>query len=155
MSDNHRTTTMQAIFGNMGLMKRFMHGQYQRGGTKLSLSQLELLATVHHNQPLSSKALADRLSLTPGAISQLLEGLVANDLVVRTPSPTDRRVHYVTLSRNGKRTLDQLQKLREAMFTKAFSVLNDDELETYQQLQQKLIDWFETNSIHTKQTERK
>lgn len=143
----NREEILRELFSTMARMKRTMHHRFQSGFEKLGVSpsQADLLMHIYKSQPLSHKALADILGLTPGAVSQLLEGLDRSGYIIRTADPGDRRVSYLSISRSGKRKIDEFSRLREQLFTAAFSTLTDEELAIYLQVQQKMIHWFETN----------
>ena len=149
----NRNETIQEIFSIMGSTKRSLRNQFQPGFEKLGLSpaQLDLLSHIQHSEPISHKALAQRMNLTPGAVSQLLDGLDQTDLIVRAPSPSDRRVSYLSVSKLGKRKLEEFSKLRIKLFTSAFSVLDDNELSTYLRAQQKMNAWFEAQPAPSKE----
>jgi DNA-binding MarR family transcriptional regulator len=143
-----RNDLTQQAFDQMTDLKRAMHSHFLHSFERfgLSLVQLELLKKIQRQQPLSAKQLADMMQLTPGAISQFLEGLDQADCIMRTPNPQDRRVVLVSLSRTGTRKLEEYEKLRKRLFTDAFAVFSDDELKQWLHIQQKLINWLESTT---------
>lgn len=60
-----------------------------------------------------ASALAQVLNLDPAYLSRLLQKLVAAELVVLTPSPTDRRVNEIALTTAGKAAVDELDRLND------------------------------------------
>lgn len=143
-----REDIIQQIFETTGSMKRRLHGQFQSSFEQLNISpaQMELLFTVYHVEPVTHKQLAHKLQMTPGAVSQLVDGLEEHRLISRAASPTDRRVHYISVSRTGKRKMEELKKFRQQIFTRAFDSLSDKELEDYLQVQRKLVNYFENDT---------
>jgi DNA-binding MarR family transcriptional regulator len=82
---------------------------------ELSLTQIKSLrALIDADELLSVKALGDELGLSLPAISRALDGLVQREFVTRAEDPTDRRSKRLALTRNGRRTHDQLYALRVA-----------------------------------------
>jgi DNA-binding MarR family transcriptional regulator len=145
-----RSQTLQEIFEIMDVSKRSMHGHFQHvfESLKLSPSQIQLLMVINIKQPISHKALASKMQLTPGAISQLLDGLADGDYITRTQSQADRRINYLSITKAGKRKLAECNKLREQIFTKAFTTLTDAELESYLAIQQKMLSYFDDQRLN-------
>lgn len=68
-------------------------------GRSLTRSQLEALHLLAHARtPLTPARLAAALHVTRGAVSQLLDGLRTEGLVVISPNPADARSRILTLS---------------------------------------------------------
>jgi len=112
----------------------------------LSPAQLAVLKAIHYLQPISHKALAADLQLTPGAISQLIEALDQAGSIVRTVSESDRRVTYLSLSHEGKRLLAHYDKLRLKLITEATGSLSKSDLVSYVKVQSALTGWLESHS---------
>lgn len=93
----------------------------------LSLISYEVLLFLSWapNGRLSRSELADSVLLTQGGITRLLQALEGGGLVVSTPSDTDRRVTYASLTPLGKRRLKQAASDHAAdvdrLFTRHFS----------------------------------
>jgi len=65
-------------------------------------------------EPLSAGALAERLGLSPAAMSRALDTLVRRRLATRSESSADRRVRLVELADRGRALVDELLALRTA-----------------------------------------
>jgi DNA-binding MarR family transcriptional regulator len=68
----------------------------------VTLPQFEVLARLHLDGAISQKALAERLLVTKGNISGLLNRMAAARLVVRQRDAGDRRMHRLVLTARGK-----------------------------------------------------
>src|SRR5262249_30307067 len=77
----------------------------QEAGMGLTPSQLAVLATVGNHGPLTLGALAEREQVAPPSITKAVAKLEADGLLVRTPDPTDRRVHHVACTAAGAELL--------------------------------------------------
>src|SRR6185369_16321340 len=99
MRTPRRDILIQSLFESMSALKRGMAGQWHlmNQGCPISRSQLELLFTIRHAQPVSFKHLAQQLYLTPGAISQLAEGLEQHELISRQSDDRDRRIQCLSV----------------------------------------------------------
>ncbi|MCR5869767.1 MarR family transcriptional regulator [Sphingomonas sp. J344] len=71
--------------------------------------------------------LAERLALTPGAVSKLGDRLEAKKLVVRTPLPDDRRAHHLALTDAGAALVPELASLADANESEWFGELTPDD----------------------------
>lgn len=94
----------------------------------LSLTQIKALrALIDAQEPLSIKALSDRLGLSLPAVSRAADGLVKREFVTRQEDPGDRRSKLLALTRKGRRTHDQLYALRVAGIREYVEQLNPAE----------------------------
>lgn len=59
--------------------------------TKMTASELDALEHIEADGPLTQRELGDRLVLTSGAVTMLVDRLEQAGWVRRTPHPTDRR----------------------------------------------------------------
>ncbi|MFN4095963.1 MAG: MarR family winged helix-turn-helix transcriptional regulator [Sphingomonas sp.] len=67
--------------------------------------------------------LAERLALTPGAVSKLAERLETKKLIARTLLPDDRRAHTLTLTDKGTALVPELASLADANEAEWFGAL--------------------------------
>ena len=80
-----------------------------------SVPRLQLLYELHCNGPRKMANLADTLGVTPRSITALVDGLESEDLVRRTPHPTDRRVTMVEIT-GGESTVEaQFEAFEKAL----------------------------------------
>jgi DNA-binding MarR family transcriptional regulator len=68
----------------------------------LSIPQFDLLSTLTEQEGLSQQELAERLYVTKGNVSGLLDRMVEADLVERRAIPGDRRSNALYLTRKGR-----------------------------------------------------
>ena len=90
----------------------------------------EVLATLAEapEQRLKMGELAERLVITRGGLTKLVDRLVKAGLLERTFCETDRRVSYATLCRAGADLLEEMRPVVVAELKVAFvSKLSDDE----------------------------
>jgi DNA-binding MarR family transcriptional regulator len=91
-------------------------------------ARLAFIISRFKEEGISVKDLAERISVTPGAITQFVDVLIAKDLVKRESDPNDRRIVRLKVTPAAE---SRLHKLRKDFFTSAartFDVLQDDEL---------------------------
>lgn len=151
-----RDTIITKLFDTMQTMKRVMHGHMQNAmeGCPVSRAQLELLFTISHLQPVSFTQLAERLKLTTGAVSQLVDGLSQAGLVERETDPDDRRKQCLRLTSQGHALLHSFEKHRRTQLESIMQNLTTDELKTWLHIQEKMIEEFQMKSVHLNEKER-
>ena len=145
----HRELLVQKLFENMDAVKRGMssHMQQLNRNCPVSRTQLELLFAIRHSQPVSFKHLAQQLYLTPGAVSQLAEGLEDNGLISRHADESDRRIQCLRVSKKGNRLLENIEKQRNSFLEVIVADLTDEELALWLRVQEKMLDYFKRTDI--------
>jgi DNA-binding MarR family transcriptional regulator len=150
-----REELIEAIFATMQQMHRTGATKFHAlmGQQDISPTQMELLLSVKHLQPVSVKDIAAHMRLTPGAVTKLMEGLVTNGYIERRADAHDRRVTNVALADNGSKKLKELWERRKTMLMNIMQELDTDELAVMLRVQQKMLHHIE--SCLTETTNRK
>jgi DNA-binding MarR family transcriptional regulator len=89
-------------------------------------------------EPLSPHQLGERLLVTRGTVTGLLDTLQRQDLVRRVPHPTDRRMLLIELTDTGRTMLRETWRTHFPAEAEMMSVLFDAEKETLVRLLGKL-----------------
>jgi len=137
----NREELISAIFANMQTAKKDMFSHLREVTTpNTSPAQLQLLFLIKQLQPVNAKQLAQKLEMTPGAISQLVEGLHDQGMITRQPHPSDRRVHTLQLSAKAEDALIAVTTRRREVMENVMQGLTTEELQTWLHVQQKLVE---------------
>lgn len=141
-----RSKNIQEIFRASAVVQRMMRTCLLKDFEEMGVapSQLQLLQLIEQQQPVSLKLLAASMHLTPGAITQLVEGLVRAGYVTRTESSEDRRVMVVTLTPEGAKVGKTFERKKQEILTEIVANMTDDELEIFLRVQQKMLTHLET-----------
>ncbi len=91
----------------------------------LTLPQMISLQIMRNGGPQTVSALSQRIRLTPGAVSRLVDQLVEKRLVDRTESAKDRRQKVLQLTPAGARLIGQLESARAAGMRRLIVGLDD------------------------------
>ncbi len=94
---------------------------------KLSLSQMTTLTRIYHGKVSCTSEIHRDLGISNPAASQMLDKLVALDLVSRVEDPADRRGNLVELTERGKALMQELSAARQQWVEEISSNLTDEQ----------------------------
>ena len=94
----------------------------------LTPSQAEALRVLQDWQPLALIELGSLLVCEQGSPSRLVAGLVAAGLVVREPSPDDKRKVVLTLTPRGEAAARQVAEVETALYAMLASQIADQQI---------------------------
>lgn len=96
----------------------------------LSISTWKVLSVIGRFAPISATEAGKRTSLEPDKVTRAVDSLVKRGLVLRRQDPEDRRRVILALSAKGKRTHDDIERVRHILEIEFMSVLSAEERET-------------------------
>ena len=102
------------------LLRNYIDSRAKSRGT--TRAQWIVLFRLRQQEGLSQVDLAEVLELQPISLVRLLDRLVEHGLLERRPDPKDRRANRLFLTATGRRLVDDLDSLRDAI---ASDVLRD------------------------------
>src|SRR5215470_356896 len=91
----------------------------------LTPSQAEVLHVLQDHEPLSLIALGDLLVCETGSPSRLVQGMVEDGLVERTPSPTDKRMVTLALTSLGREMAVSVSAVESQFYGANASLIQD------------------------------
>ena len=97
------------------LQLRVYNGRFRATG--LNQSQVAALIHLDRVEELSQTDLAARLGMRKAAAGTLIDGLEGKGLVERTRSREDRRLQLVSITDAGRRLVDEVDRMGEALGT--------------------------------------
>ena len=74
----------------------------------VSLVEFKCLRIMLDSRKLTVNQLAQKMSLTSGRITRLIDGLVEKNFVARESGIKDRRLYFLTLTKRGEKIADDL-----------------------------------------------
>jgi len=95
--------------------------------SNLSFSQVNTLFRLYHHGPGPVNDLAHHLGITMAAVSQLLDPLMAEGLVLRSENPNDRRMKRIALTEKGRLLVEKGMHTRHAWLSELSEALSDSE----------------------------
>lgn len=90
--------------------------------------------------PLRPARLAERLSVTPRAVTDVVDVLVTEQLITTGPDPSDRRAKILTATDRGRARLDRVRAERAQLAAEQFSRLSAAEQAQLAALLAKVLD---------------
>jgi DNA-binding MarR family transcriptional regulator len=102
-----------------------------RGDFGVTLPRFDLMAQLDKfPSGMTLGELSSRMMVSNGNVTGLAERLVADGLLVRRPSPNDRRAQIVSLTPEGRRTFRAMARAHENWIAEIFADLQPGEVET-------------------------
>jgi DNA-binding MarR family transcriptional regulator len=122
-------------------MKRLVDARLSGHG--LTMSRIKVLGLLGYHGPSHQSEVATVFDLAPRTVTELVDGLERDGLVVRTLDPADRRARYVDLTPAGRDVLAIAQTARNEIVAEVFGSLEPDQLallaETLRRLDERVI----------------
>src|ERR1700681_925919 len=125
--DLKRRVIAQLVESSRLLRNYIDHRAKERGTTR---AQWIVLFRLRQNEGLSQVDLADVLELQPISLVRLLDRLVEHGLLERRHDPKDRRANRLFLTAKGKKLVDDLDNLRDAIATDVLQDIPEPAIET-------------------------
>ncbi|MGC2779127.1 MAG: MarR family transcriptional regulator [Bradyrhizobium sp.] len=125
--DERRQFVAQLVESSRILRNYIDHRAKQRGTTR---AQWVVLFRLRAQEGLSQVDLAEVLELQPISLVRLLDRLVEQGLLERRHDPKDRRANRLHLTVAGRKLVDDLDGLREAIAADVLHDIPDDAVAT-------------------------
>jgi MarR family 2-MHQ and catechol resistance regulon transcriptional repressor len=106
---------------------------------KLTIPQLEIIGCLAPSKGLSLNELAERLLVTGGNVTGLIDRLERDGYVLRERNQKDRRIIYAKLTPKGKEIWNMIMPRYQACISKLTMSLNLEEKKELSRLLKKLI----------------
>ena len=126
----------------LAAVRRLRGRDTQRPG-RLSHAQYGLLFELAGGEPRSVRELAVDAELAPATVTQMLDALAADGLVVRVRSQVDKRVVLTSLTERGEALVAERRAHFEPRWVAALDEFGDEELRAAAAVLDRLRDLFE------------
>lgn len=110
----------------------------------LTVSQHTLLFSLFHPGKCKMSELARELGITMGAATSIVDRLIKAGLVKRERSTEDRRVVFVSLSKKGRRMMEEVHKVTLELMANLLSRLSAREREAFLSAYEKMSEEIES-----------
>jgi DNA-binding MarR family transcriptional regulator len=110
------------------VVNRLARQMRNQGPADLSPSLASALVTIEMHGPIALGQLAARERVTPPSITRMIGTLEARGLVRRETDALDRRIAHVSLTPEGRRTVQRMRTRKTAYLTKRLGRLTDADI---------------------------
>ncbi len=114
-----------SLFSLFLRMHRLMNRRMADQGA--SLARTKLLLFLAKRGPARAADIAEFFDNAPRTVTEAIDGLERDGLVVRTPDTRDRRVKQVSITGSGRRVIGETEPMRQALIDDVFGVLSAGE----------------------------
>lgn len=111
-------------------------------GTGITLQQMHTLEVLGACGEMRMKELAEKMSVTTGSLTVLVDRLVRAELVERKANPQDRRSIQVGLTPAGARLFEEHHKLHGQLSQDMAGALSPQELEAFMDMLRRVVKHF-------------
>ncbi|MGN6507570.1 MAG: MarR family winged helix-turn-helix transcriptional regulator [Tepidisphaeraceae bacterium] len=105
----------------------------------VTVAEWVVMRALFDQEPANPSQLAERIGLTRGAVSKLVDRLVTKGLIACQPDPHDRRYQSLTLSAKARKLLPVLARLADENDALFFGTLSASDRNTLQRLLQEIV----------------
>ena len=106
---------------------------------KLSAPQLRTICVIGRNENIRMKDIADRMELTTGTVTVMIDRLQVMGLVERCRNESDRRSYKILLSEKGRKYYEEHRKRQRELVRKLANKGSDADRETCERVLMEFI----------------
>ena len=106
---------------------------------KLSAPQLRTICVIGRNENIRMKDIADRMELTTGTVTVMIDHLQQMGLVERCRNESDRRSYKILLSEKGRKYYEEHRKRQRELVRKLANKISDADRETSERVLENFI----------------
>ena len=106
---------------------------------KLSAPQLRTICVIGRNENSRMKDIADRMELTTGTVTVMIDRLQVMGLVERCRNESDRRSYKILLSEKGRKYYEEHRKRQRELVRKLANKVSDADRETCERVLMEFI----------------
>lgn len=139
--ENNRQKLLENLVEKFTNTIKYIHrGQgFPFGNAMLNRQQIMILFYIVEKKGITTvKEIAKFLQVTPGAVTQFVDGLVENKLVSRKENSLDRRSIYIEATANAKKEFCNFKKSYFKNASRIFKSLSDLEIKNFIELLEKV-----------------
>jgi DNA-binding MarR family transcriptional regulator len=108
----------------------------------LSTAQMHAVEIIGHHERLRMKELAEKMGITTGTLTVMVDRLERDGLVARQPHPTDRRSYVIVLTELGREQFEEHHQMHCLLTAEITASFGDDELDSLKGYLERLVQQF-------------
>lgn len=148
-----RPASVSSLETHLGYWLRFVSNQVSHAfGAKLaayevSVAEWVILRELYDATAIAPSALAEKIGMTRGAVTKIVDRLIAKSLVTRTSSEDDRRYQALALAKAGRSLVPKLAALADDNDTEFFAHLTAAERRAIETTMREIVRRFGLRSV--------
>ena len=150
---NNRRKIVEEITEDLYSIRRKMASETHSLFDEMQIThpQWIVLHHVKRSNIISIKDLANLLNITSSAATQIVDGLVKRELLLRKRNKEDRRILDIELSGKAISKFDSIKSTSFSTLSALFDVLDDGELKKYRDLNNKIASRIPNKNAYQKE----
>ena len=140
MADQRQIELSQIFIELYEKISSWEHAVVRKSG--LSPAKMHAVEIIGHHGSLRMKELAEKMGITTGTLTVMVDRLEKNDLVVRQPHPTDRRSYVIVLTDLGREYFAEHHQMHCLLTAEITATFNDDEMDNLKGYLERLVQQF-------------
>ncbi|MBY6186669.1 MarR family transcriptional regulator [Marinobacter hydrocarbonoclasticus] len=131
MSD---VTLLESVFRLFHLVKKELHLQIDALGLELSPMHIRVLKVIASGACRTANDVVQWLSRDKAQVTRLLNSLMTQGLLAKTPNPDDKRSQLLALTEAGRAVMTQVEAIDERVIDKMSQDLNPQQITQFKSL---------------------
>jgi DNA-binding MarR family transcriptional regulator len=92
-----------------------------------SLTEGRVLYEIAHIENCSAKKIRANIAIDEGYLSRIIDSFQKKDLITKSPSPGDRRIHIIVLTEKGRKEFSKLNENSNKLISQIIGKLSEEE----------------------------
>lgn len=109
------------------------------------MTQLIVLNELQRFGRMTQNALAEKMVISKGAVSQIIKNLENKELVTREVEEKDRRNRYLVIEEKGMATISRAEAHAEALREEYMELIPEEEMKNYLETQRKFAEYLKSH----------
>jgi len=140
MTQQQHNELSQVIIELYDKISSWEHEVVKKSG--LSPVQMHAIEIIGHHQKLRMKELAEKMGITTGTLTVMIDRLEKHGLVARQQHPTDRRSYVIVLTGMGLKHFEEHNQMHNLLTIELTSAFSEIEVETLKDYLERLVRQF-------------
>jgi DNA-binding MarR family transcriptional regulator len=95
--------------------------------TPFSLTEGRVLYEIHHIDESSAKKIRENIDIDEGYLSRIIDKFIKKGLITKNPSPNDRRLHIIVLTKKGQEEFSRMNENSNRLISQITEKLSEQE----------------------------
>ena len=95
--------------------------------TPFSLTEGRVLYEIRHIEECSAKKIRENILIDEGYLSRIIDRFMEKGLITKTPSPNDRRLHIIVLTKKGQAEFSKMNENSNRLISQITEKLSEEE----------------------------